>query len=77
MAVPWGLVVFLVGIAYGWATPGRQDKWGMFKMAAWIGLVLAIILGLIGHLFDANPLGLETQGILGTIVAIVILSVLF
>lgn len=76
MAVPWGLVVFVIGIVYGWLSPGRQDKWHLFKTGALVGLVLAVAFALLGSLIGANPLGMS-GGFLGFIVAFVILTMLF
>jgi len=76
MAVPWGLVVFVIGIVYGWLSPGRQNKWALFKTGALIGIVLALVFALLGFLIDANPLGMG-GGFLGFIVSFLILTLLF
>lgn len=69
----WGLVTFLIGIAYGFFAKGRQDKSRLFMTGLLIGLVLAIIFGLLGGL---QGLGLP-GGFLGILIAAVILTILF
>lgn len=76
MAVPWGLVVFLVGILYGYLKPGRQDKVKLLKTGFVVGVVLAVLFALVGSVADANPLGLGA-GILATILGVLFLTVLF
>jgi VIT1/CCC1 family predicted Fe2+/Mn2+ transporter len=75
--VPWGLIVFVVGILYGWLSPGRQNKGYLFKQGLVIGLVLALVLALIGWAAGANPLGLAMGDALGIFLAVVILTLLF
>ena len=75
MAVPWGLVAFLVGIAYGAIKAGKQDKGDLFKQGMVIGLVVGIVLAVIGLL-----LGVPILGVAGFIAAIwgaLVLSLLF
>lgn len=76
MAVPWGLVVLLVGILYGYLSPGRQDKWKILKTGFLIGVVLALLFAIVGSLAGMNPLGLG-GGIAETIIGVAVLSVLF
>lgn len=69
----WGIVTFLIGIAYGFLAKGRQDKSRLFMTGLLIGLVLAIIFGLLGGL---SGLGLP-GGFVGILIAAVILTILF
>jgi peptidoglycan/LPS O-acetylase OafA/YrhL len=75
MAVPWGLVTFVIGILYGALKAGRQDKSQLFKQGLVIGIVLALVLVVIGALTGAPALGFG--GAVGIIVAAVVLSLLF
>ncbi|MHB8604317.1 MAG: hypothetical protein ACYDCK_03595 [Thermoplasmatota archaeon] len=68
--------MFIIGIAYGWMTPGRQNKMQMFKSGIIIGVVVALVFALLGALFDINPLGLAS-GFVYTIIAAIILAALF
>lgn len=61
MAVPWGLIIFVVGVLYGWLTPGRQNKARMFVTGLIIGGVAALLLALVGAFLGQNPLGLGTD----------------
>lgn len=69
----WGLVTFLIGIAYGFFAKGRQDKSRLFVTGLVIGLVLAIIFGVLGGL---SGLGLP-GGFLGILLSALILTILF
>lgn len=75
MAVPWGLVIFVIGILYGALKRGRQDKSDLFKQGLIIGIVLALVLVVIGALTGAPALGFG--GAVGIIIAAVVLSLLF
>lgn len=70
------LLVIVLGVLYGYFTPGRQNKTELFKKAVLYGAVLAIVLGIIEYvtgygIFSFGP------GILGTIIGIVVMAVLF
>ncbi|GEM_PF-1184803 len=77
MAIPWGLVVFLVGIAYGWLSPGRQNKGRIFRDGLLWGLLVAVVVALLGFFFNANPLGLGDVGFLSLFVSFVVLTLVF
>lgn len=76
MAVPWGLLTFVIGLAYGWFTPGRQNKMKLLKTGLLIGIVIAVLLALIGYAANVNPLGLGT-GVVELVIATVVLVLLF
>ncbi|HWG92042.1 MAG TPA: hypothetical protein VNZ52_14430, partial [Candidatus Thermoplasmatota archaeon] len=61
----WGLLVFLIGIAYGFMTPGKTDKSRLFWKGLIWGFIAAVVLAIIGRVFNANPLGIRDTGILG------------
>ena len=75
MAVPWGLILFLVGILYGLLAKGKQDKSHLFKRGLLIGFVLAIVIAVIGFLTGAPALGFG--GALAILWTALILSLLF
>lgn len=77
MAIPWGLVVFLVGIAYGWLSPGRQDKSHIFKEGLLWGLAVAVVVALLGFFFKANPLGLGDVGFLSLFLSFIVMTIVF
>lgn len=73
----WGLLVFLIGIAYGWMSPGKQDKSTLFKKGLLWGLIIAIVVSLLGFFFNANPLGLADNGFLGILISAIVLTLAF
>lgn len=75
MAVPWGLVAFVVGILYGALKAGRQDKSDLLKQGLVIGLVVALVLALIGFFTGYGALGVA--GGLAVIWTTLILTLLF
>jgi hypothetical protein len=77
MAIPWGLVVFLIGIAYGYFTPGRQSKMAILKKGILWGLVIAIVFAAIGYFTGVDPLGLAVSGIVSFVIAFIVLTLLF
>jgi hypothetical protein len=75
MAIPWGLVTLLIGIIYGYVTPGRQNKMALFKKGLIIGIVLALVFAIIGFATGFDALGVG--GALGILVSVVFLTILF
>lgn len=71
----WGLVAFLIGIAYGWWAPGTQDKGRLFINGLVIGLVIGLVLALIGYWADAPALGVG--GLVGIFLAVAVITALF
>ena len=72
----WGLLAFIVGLLYGYFSPGRQDKGRLLMNGLWIGLILGIVFGLLGLALDSNPLGFGV-GFVGILIAVLVLTVLF
>ena len=77
MALPWGLVTFLIGIAYGWFSPGKEDKGALFKRGILWGIGIAIVLAILGFVFGVNPLGLADNGLVGNVIAAIVLALAF
>ena len=75
MAVPWGLLAFVIGILYGALKRGRQDKSDLFKQGLVIGLVVGIVLAVIGFLAGVPVLGVA--GFLAAIWGALVLTLLF
>lgn len=74
----WGIIALAVGFLYGWLTPGHQDKGGILKTGIIWGLIFGAILALLGFAIGSNPILLGSGGgILGFIVALVVIVVLF
>ncbi|MES2155196.1 MAG: hypothetical protein V4510_08685 [bacterium] len=75
MAIPWGLVTFLIGLLYGLLKPGWQNKGAMFREGLFIGIVVAVVVALIGAATGYPALGLVDA--VGIIITALILSLLF
>ena len=72
----WGLLIFLVGLLYGWMTPGRQDKGRLLWNGFLMGIVVALVVALLGAALDSAPLPLGF-GIVGMVLIILILTIVF
>jgi quinol-cytochrome oxidoreductase complex cytochrome b subunit len=77
LSAMWGFLIFLIGIAYGWLSPGKEDKSTLFKKGALWGIVAAIAIAIIGFVTGYNPIGLADNGIVGNIIAAVVLALAF
>ena len=75
MALPWGLLAFVIGIAYGALKAGRQDKSDLLKQGLIIGLVVGLVLALIGFFTGYGALGVA--GGLAIVWGTLVLTVLF
>jgi len=73
------LLLLIIGIAYGFLHKAKEDKWGLFKMGAIIGIVLGIIFGLAAFFLAPGLIGIGVGliGGLGIFIGIVILAVIF
>lgn len=71
----WGLIAFVIGIAYGALKKGRQDKSDLLKQGLLIGLVVALVLALIGFFTGAGALGVA--GGVAVIWTTLVLTLLF
>ena len=72
----WGLLVILVGLLYGWMTPGRQDKGRLLWNGFLLGMVLALGVALLGAALGVPPLPLGA-GLAGLVLTILILTAVF
>ncbi|MCA1830490.1 MAG: hypothetical protein LC663_03115 [Actinobacteria bacterium] len=75
----WGTIITLVvGIAYGYLTPGRQNKTELFKKGVLWGIVIAVVLAVLGFVFGSNPLFLTgAGGVIGFVIAAIVLVLVF
>ena len=71
------LLILIIGIAYGFLHKGKEDKWGLLKTGAIIGIVLGIIFGVLAYLVapGAIGIGVGVVGALGIFIGIVILVI--
>jgi hypothetical protein len=77
------LLVFIIGLVYGYAKPGKEDRWALLKKGAIYGIILGVVFGLIGF-FAGSYLGSVAGGLLffagSTIfifISVVILVIIF
>lgn len=73
----WGFIAFVVGVLYGWLSPGREAKAGLFLSGLFWGLIIALILTLIGLWAGASPLGFGPGGFAGFFLGLVIILLIF
>lgn len=72
----FGWLALILGIVYGYMTPGRQNKMDLFKTAILIGIVVGLVFAAIGWLTGINALGIG-EGIIGVIIGALVIAVLF
>ncbi|ADB57616.1 hypothetical protein [Archaeoglobus profundus] len=77
------VIVFLLGVIYGFLNPGKEDRWKLFKRALVIGSVIGLILGLT-FVFLLLPFGFHPlfplvaiAGVFWMVILFVILTVYF
>lgn len=72
----WGIVAFLVGIAYGYFSPGKTDKSRLYLRAFLWGLLIAVVFVAIGWLTGFNPLGIAADPV-GFLIGFAVTLLLF
>ncbi|HWH09090.1 MAG TPA: hypothetical protein VNX21_07805 [Candidatus Thermoplasmatota archaeon] len=72
----WGWLALLVGIAYGYFTPGQQDKGALLKKGLLIGLVVAVVLAALALLLDFSLMGFGA-GLVASLIGAVLIVLLF
>lgn len=78
MDIPWGLVVIVIGFAYGALKAGRQDKSRLFLRGLLIGIVIAVVLVLLSSLTKVPVLQIAgVAGAVGIVITALVLSLLF
>lgn len=76
LSVMWGLLLFFVGLLYGWMGPGEQDKGRLLWSGFLMGIVIALALCLLGAALGSDPLPFG-DGIAGVVLTVLILTVVF
>lgn len=72
----WGWLALLVGIAYGYFTPGHQDKGALLKKGLLYGIVIAVVLALIAYFLNVSLLGFG-RGLIANVIGAIIVVLLF
>ncbi len=68
-------LAFIVGLVYGYANPGKEDRWELLKKGVVYGIIIGVILGLIGF-FVGGPL-LFAASAIGIFIEVIFLVIVF
>ncbi|MDD1653180.1 MAG: hypothetical protein LUQ64_01400 [Methanomicrobiales archaeon] len=73
------LLIFILGVAFGYFQKGNQDLWDLLKTGLIIGVVLAVIFGLIGFFLAPGGISLAfgLAGGLAIFISVIIFVILF
>lgn len=69
------ILAFVIGLIYGYAKPGKENRWELFKKGVMFGVILGIIFGLIG--FFVGGLLLFAVSAIGIFIEVVFLVIIF
>ena len=69
------ILAFIIGLVYGYAKPGKEERWELFKKGIVYGVILGILFGIIG--FFVGGLFLFAVGAIGTFIEMVVLVIVF
>ncbi len=69
------LLVFIVGVIYGYISPGKEDKMKLLKKGLKIGVITGIIFGLLGFFMGGFLFFGAT--LIGFIIVIAIYTIIF
>lgn len=71
-------LTFVIGIIYGYVSPGRENRSALLRKGLIIGIVLGIILVILGSFVGGTILTLSAAAVgVATFIEVVILTVLF
>ena len=72
----FGWLALLIGLAYGFFTPGQQDLKVLLKKGIVIGIVVGLILAVLGFIMDFSILGLG-GGIVWAVISGIVVALIF
>ena len=74
----FGILAFIIGLVYGYAKPGKEERWELFKKGIIYGIILGIIYGVIVRILMGELSHLVAGGIVIyiTVVFIVIMFII-
>lgn len=77
--VVFELIVVVFGVVYGYAKPGKQSKWQIFKTGILVGLLLALLFAVLGGLlgFQSVTAGFVGTGFFSILISVIWLTILF
>jgi hypothetical protein len=70
------VLALIFGVIYGYMSPGKEDKMKILKNGLKWGLIIGIVLGVLNLLLGGGFL-LSGAGIVGTVIAVVYLTIFF
>jgi CDP-diglyceride synthetase len=77
------LLAFIVGLVYGYAKPGKEDRWALLKRGAIYGIILGVVFGLVGFFLGSffgsvgGGLLFFAAGTIGIFISVVVLVIIF
>ena len=69
------ILAFIIGLVYGYAKPGKEERWELFKKGIIYGIIVGIVFGVIGLL--VGGLFLFVAGAIGIFINVVFLVIMF
>jgi ABC-type transport system involved in cytochrome bd biosynthesis fused ATPase/permease subunit len=70
------VLALILGVIYGYMSPGKEDKMKILKNGLKWGLIIGIVLGVLNLLVGGGLL-VSGAGIIGTVIAVVYLTIFF
>jgi hypothetical protein len=77
MAFTLEILIFIIGIIYGYMKPGKEDRSAILKKGVIIGIILGIIMVVLGLIGGGGILLLGTLVGAAVFIEVIILAVLF
>lgn len=75
VAVPWGVVAFVLGLLYGWLASGRHGRQRLLRRGLLIGAAVALLLVAVG--WQAGWPALGRGGALASVWSALVMGLLF
>jgi hypothetical protein len=76
MMVSIDMLALIVGVLYGYMSPGKEDKMKILKNGLKWGVMIGIVMAVLNLLLGGGFL-LSGAGLLGSIIAVVYLTIFF
>ncbi|MDD1656910.1 MAG: hypothetical protein LUQ41_00405 [Methanomicrobiales archaeon] len=73
------LLILIIGIVFGYLRKGKEDFMGLLKQGAIVGIIFAVIFGLLAYFLAPGGISLATgfMGAIGIFIGIIILVIIF
>jgi hypothetical protein len=70
------VIALVIGVIYGYISPGKEDKMGLLKKGIMYGIIIAVILAVL-NLITGGGLLMSGAGAVATVIAVVYLTIFF